>query len=679
MKVITNYKTTLSASMTSSQATVPVSSVTTTDGTTITAALFDSVAYLVIEPGAANMEIVKVTGVSGLNFTGAIRGLAFSGGTETAVAANKKAHQAGSTVIMTNAHYYFDKLMDLDSDETVTGTKTFTDPNYPRMDDATAGPTDDEQLATKKYVDETATGTTNVDKLITKATAGATIAAGDVVYFDETAKEWLLADGSATGTADDVLMGIAQGAGTDGVLISGGVLLYGLDANQSGFTAGDIIYLSDTGGALSASAGTVEVVVGYAHSATEVFFAPTYFRVSPTKDEKAALAGSSGVPDTNNKYLTENDAEDDGVDQSQTTQDANVNVGEADATTKHNSIAQSFVADRTSQTGVKLWKEADDGTFTGDVTVELLADDGSDAPTGAALATVTILNAAWAALSNAAEFTATYASAYAATIGTKYWIKISTSTADNTNFINLGTNSAGGYASGSVKFNNTTDGWSAIATIDLYFKTLTTMVGKLARKDSNGDVIVPTTPTDDDAAASKNYVDNSSFNKKLSTSATPVDTHSTATTTNLMTFSLAANSLSTNNAVEIYIPISDMDYDLDAQTITIDLIYGSTTLATATITTSGTAFTEGKGYIKALLIADGDTAAQRGIIELNTSADYYHASTSSTTTYGVRLYDSGTATEDSTGALTLTILYTHNNNRAAFGLTTDGYIAKLIK
>lgn len=156
MKVITNYKTTLSASMTSSQNTVPVSSLLTTDGHTITAADFDSVAYLVIEPGAANMEIVKVTGVSGSSFTGAVRGLAFYGGTETAVSANQKAHQAGSAVIMTNAHYYFDKMMDLDSNETVTGIKTFTAPNYPKMDDVSTPPVDDEEFATKKYADDLA-------------------------------------------------------------------------------------------------------------------------------------------------------------------------------------------------------------------------------------------------------------------------------------------------------------------------------------------------------------------------------------------------------------------------------------------------------------------------------------------------------------------------------------------
>ena len=209
----------------------------------------------------------------------------------------------------------------------------------------------------------------------------------------------------------------------------------------------------------------------------------------PTADEKAALAGTSGSPSTLNKYITEDDVEEDGFDQTQTTQDADVNCGEADATTKYNAIAQSFVADKTSIAGVKLWKEADDGAFTGTVTVDLLSDGGGDVPVAApVLATVTLSNVAWLALSDSAEFTATFGSAYSATIGTKYWIKISTSTADNTNFINIGTNSAGGYSTGSVKFYNVTDDWTAIATIDLYFKTITTLNSKIVRADSSGKI-----------------------------------------------------------------------------------------------------------------------------------------------------------------------------------------------
>lgn len=104
---VTRYQTTLSSSMTSSQSTVPVSSITTFDGTTLTAAILGGEVYLSLEAGSSKEEIVRCTGISGTTFTGCTRGLAFSGTSTTAVSANQKAHNAGSVVIMSNVHYVY--------------------------------------------------------------------------------------------------------------------------------------------------------------------------------------------------------------------------------------------------------------------------------------------------------------------------------------------------------------------------------------------------------------------------------------------------------------------------------------------------------------------------------------------------------------------------------------------
>lgn len=104
---VTRYQTTLSSSMTSSQTTVPVSSITTFDGTTLTASILGGEVYLSLEAGSAKEEIVRCTGISGTTFTGCTRGLAFSGTSTTAVSANQKAHNAGSVVIMSNVHYVY--------------------------------------------------------------------------------------------------------------------------------------------------------------------------------------------------------------------------------------------------------------------------------------------------------------------------------------------------------------------------------------------------------------------------------------------------------------------------------------------------------------------------------------------------------------------------------------------
>lgn len=156
--VVTNYSTTLATSITSSQNTVPVSSVYTFDGHLLTFADFGNEVYLTIEPGTVNEEIIKATGLDTPNstWTGAVRGLAFYGISETTVTNNQKAHSAGSIVIMSNVHYHEKRFVDKESDETVNGVKTFTAPNFPKIDNSAILPTLQGQFATKQYVDNAA-------------------------------------------------------------------------------------------------------------------------------------------------------------------------------------------------------------------------------------------------------------------------------------------------------------------------------------------------------------------------------------------------------------------------------------------------------------------------------------------------------------------------------------------
>lgn len=205
---------------------------------------------------------------------------------------------------------------------------------------------------------------------------------------------------------------------------------------------------------------------------------------SPTAGQKLALVGTQGVPTTGNEYVTKDNVYTADTDQTQVTQNATVETGMAITTGNKNVIAQSFVPAKTKIRGVKLYKSADTGTFTGTVTVSLKADSAGS-PTGAALATVTVSNANWLLLP-VGEFQADFSAEYSMSAGTLYWIIVSTSTSDNSNHPNLGTNSAGGYANGSVKYYNGTDNWVAISTIDLYFKTLQGVSSQLS--------YIPTSP-----------------------------------------------------------------------------------------------------------------------------------------------------------------------------------------
>lgn len=153
--VITNYQTTLSASISSSQTTIPVSTVETKDGHVLTMDDLGNFAYLSVETGSKREEIVKCTGISGSSFTGCTRGLAFYGTSTEAVVANQYAHSAGSKVVMSNVHYVYQGFVDKQSDETIDGKKTFTElTTFNELPvSTTTAPTSDSQLTNKKYVD----------------------------------------------------------------------------------------------------------------------------------------------------------------------------------------------------------------------------------------------------------------------------------------------------------------------------------------------------------------------------------------------------------------------------------------------------------------------------------------------------------------------------------------------
>jgi microcystin-dependent protein len=132
------------------------------------------------------------------------------------------------------------------------------------------------QIATKGYVDSVVTGgTVNSDRIILGSqTAGETVAEGSIVYFKSSDSRWWLADADVTATFQNVQLGIAQGAGTAGNSITGGVLIYGKSDNFTGLTATATYYLSNTAGAVASSAGTNSVILGQAFATTGIFFNP---------------------------------------------------------------------------------------------------------------------------------------------------------------------------------------------------------------------------------------------------------------------------------------------------------------------------------------------------------------------------------------------------------------------
>lgn len=128
ISVVSRYKTTLLSSMTSSQTTIPVSSLATFDGDTLTMDILGGAVYLVLEPGLSKEEIVKCTAITDGRFSSCTRGLKFSGSDESGVANNRFAHNAGSVVVMSNTHYVYENFIQRSGDQAIDGVVTFTQP-----------------------------------------------------------------------------------------------------------------------------------------------------------------------------------------------------------------------------------------------------------------------------------------------------------------------------------------------------------------------------------------------------------------------------------------------------------------------------------------------------------------------------------------------------------------------
>jgi hypothetical protein len=143
-------------------------------------------------------------------------------------------------------------------------------------------PTTDYQLATKKYVDDLALGgTTTVDRLTVVGTCGEDVVAGNLLYLKTSDSKWWKTDADTATTIFNVVLGIAQGSGTTDGLITGGVLIKGVDANQTGMTANSFYFAGNTAGAISLTSGTNPRTIGIATATNKLFFDPEFDKNTP--------------------------------------------------------------------------------------------------------------------------------------------------------------------------------------------------------------------------------------------------------------------------------------------------------------------------------------------------------------------------------------------------------------
>lgn len=158
--------------------------------------------------------------------------------------------------------------------------------------------------------------------------------------------------------------------------------------------------------------------------------------------------------------------------------------------------------------------------------------------------------------------------------------------------------------------------------------------------------------------------------KKIAINYTGTTIGATATETDILSETIAANTLGTGNGIRVRIFISTMAGGSNAgQNFIIRLKYGATTLATFT---SGTiANIVGSGYLDCLLLATGATGTQEGSLGMN----YLEGANGFKTAAAV-----GTSSEDSTASKTLAVSWdwATATGLGASSVVVDHYIVEKI-
>lgn len=277
-----DFQTTLALKVAASATTATLTSATDSDGVALPTGTYG----LTIDRKNSSKEYIECT----LTGTALTNIKTIARGTGIGTSGFARAHRKGAEVIISD----------------FVAIKRIQDVLESGYASATA-PTTDYMLATKKYVDDIALGgATTVDKVTIAGTAGETVAPGNLLYLKVADGYWWKTDADTVATINNVQLGIAQGSGTAGNAITSGVLITGIDSNQSGGTIGAYGYVSNTAGAIGNSAGTNSMIVGQFKTATTFYFDPIFYSV-PSAGEKLAMAGGStfGTPSTTNKFITQ--------------------------------------------------------------------------------------------------------------------------------------------------------------------------------------------------------------------------------------------------------------------------------------------------------------------------------------------------------------------------------------
>lgn len=226
-----------------------------------------SIGYGTLEPQVPDRsEFISFTGITqnsdgSAQLTGVTRGINRSPGGSACTASTTLSirHPAQSILIYTSdSPCHFGQYAVKQNDETITGYWSVPTP-------LSGG-----NVTSKTYVDGLVNGgAVSYNQIVAAGTAGETVSAGQVLYLKQSDGRWYKA-ATTIAEASTTPLAVAQGSGTSGNAITGGVLLSGLDSNQSGLTVGGRYFLGATAGTPSVSTSTR--ALGMARTTTSLYF-----------------------------------------------------------------------------------------------------------------------------------------------------------------------------------------------------------------------------------------------------------------------------------------------------------------------------------------------------------------------------------------------------------------------
>lgn len=189
------------------------------------------------------------------------------------------------------------------------------------------------------------------------------------------------------------------------------------------------------------------------------------------------------------------------------------------------------------------------------------------------------------------------------------------------------------------------------------------------------------TGTNTFATTTISYLSVTDINGAVSKLTASSSIQSFASTTEQTVFSVTvpSGSLSTTNAIRFKVYIQDLDETAGGQILTYRFKYGSTTIATSTI--SGNNYTNINGMIEGYLYANNSASSQFGLIKTfftknkTTMSDY---GGDVTTTFAQEL-DTGTASENSATDKTLSLTIQTTGGVGTPTVTLAGYVVELIQ